>query len=133
MNRRTTMARLIEAGRNYFSANPDDDLDAHSFAIKFDCSEEAARKALLKLKAEGREQAIIAPRSTAFPASLSAGELLAVKALAATGTHADAATLLGVAVSTVRSQLNNACKKAGVSNKVRLMVVYLRARLGVQP
>jgi DNA-binding GntR family transcriptional regulator len=133
MTYRKTVARLVEAGLSYFLANPEDDLDTRAFSIKFDCSESSARRALLKLRDEGFTQAIVTRRSKTFPASLSAGELLAVKALLATGTHGEAAKLLGVAVTTARSQIQSACRKAGVNNMVRLTVAYLRAQPGAQP
>lgn len=94
---------------------------------------ELARLGVERREAERDKQAAIPRRSRAFPMNLSDGELLAVKALAATGTHAEAAKLLGVALTTVNTQIANACAKAGVNNKVRLIVAYLRAQLGVRP
>lgn len=60
-----------------------------------------------------------------FPDNLTPAEHKAVQAVVAHGQDKMAADAVGVSVTTLRTQTHNAMRKAGVRNRVRLVVLYL--------
>lgn len=120
--------------RHYFEINPDESLTAADAAIKFDCSVEMASTLLSRLVQNGLpESCFIKVRQRVnkradYPWNLTASERESLEAYASHGTIPKTAVALSLSPATIADNLKQVRAKAGVTESVVAVAMYIRAQ-----